>query len=158
MEASRIGLMGWSYGGFMSMFAPTRTSRFRAVVAGASIADWQSYYGQNQIDKWTIPYFGASVYDDPAVYEKISAVNFIKQYKTPTLLLAGDSDEECPAWQSLEFWHALRAKNVPASLIVYPNEGHAFADPQHRIDLLRRSLKWFEQYVPSENPGLRPSH
>jgi dipeptidyl aminopeptidase/acylaminoacyl peptidase len=152
IDDHRIGLMGWSYGGFMSMFAPTRTSRFRAVVAGAGIADWESYYGQNQIDKWTIPYFGASVYDDPAAYAKISAINFIKRYRTPTLLLVGDSDEECPSWQSLEFWHALRAENVPTSLIVYPNEGHAFADPQHRIDLLRRSLKWLEQYVPSAGP------
>lgn len=158
IDDHRIGLMGWSYGGFMSMLAPTRTSRFRAVVAGAGIADWQSYYGQNQIDKWTIPYFGASVYDDPAIYAKISAINFIKRYKTPTLLLVGDSDEECPAWQSMELWQALRAEKIPTSLIVYPNEGHAFADPQHRIDLLRRSLEWFERYVPIEGADLSLAH
>ena len=152
IDDKRLGLIGWSYGGFMSMFIPTQTQRFRAVVAGAGISDWQSYYGQNQIEGWTIPYFGASVYDDPAVYAKISAINFIKQYKAPTLILVGDSDEECPAPQSLEFWHALKAQNVPTSMVVYPNEGHAFSDPQHRIDLLRRSLQWFERYMPDRNP------
>jgi len=151
VDDKRLGLIGWSYGGFMSMFAPTQTQRFHAVVAGAGIANWQSYYGQNQIDQWTIPYFGVSVYDDPAVYAKISAINFIKRYKAPTLLLVGDRDAECPAAQSFEFWHALRAQNVPTSLVVYPNEGHAFADPVHRLDLLRRSMQWFERYLSGDD-------
>ncbi|ODT90076.1 MAG: peptidase S9, partial [Rhodanobacter sp. SCN 67-45] len=68
VDDKRLGLTGWSYGGFMSMFAPTQTQRFRAVVAGAGISNWQSYYGQNLIDQWMPPFFGASVYDDPAVY------------------------------------------------------------------------------------------
>jgi dipeptidyl aminopeptidase/acylaminoacyl peptidase len=70
IDDQRLGLTGWSYGGFMSMFAPTQTQRFRAVVAGAGISNWQSYYGQNLIDQWMPPFFGASVYDDPAVYAK----------------------------------------------------------------------------------------
>ena len=67
----------------MTMWAVTQTDRFRAAVAGAGIANWQSYYGENAIDQWMIPYFGASVYDDPAVYAKSSPINFIKQVKTP---------------------------------------------------------------------------
>ena len=69
----------------------------------------ESYYGENSIDTWMIPYFGASVYDDPAVYAKMSAVDYIKQVKTPTLVVVGDRDCECPAPQSYEFWHALKA-------------------------------------------------
>ncbi len=64
VDANRVGLTGWSYGGFMTMFAVTQTNRFKAAVAGAGISDWQSYYGENSIDQWMIPYFGASVYDD----------------------------------------------------------------------------------------------
>src|SRR5256712_8750695 len=60
------------------------TTLFRSV-AGAGIANWQSYYGQNLIDQWMIPFFGASVYDDPAIYEKSSPIRFIKNVKTPTL-------------------------------------------------------------------------
>ena len=151
VDDKRLGLTGWSYGGFMSMFIPTQTQRFRAVVAGAGIANWQSYYGQNLIDQWMIPFFGASVYDDPAVYAKSSAINFIKQVKTPTLIVVGDRDAECPAPQSFEYWHALRAQGVPTSLVVYPNEGHHFVDPDHQRDVLQRALMWFEKYLPATN-------
>jgi len=149
VDDKRLGLTGWSYGGFMTMFAVTQTQRFHAAVAGAGIANWQSYYGQNLIDQWMPPFFGASVYDDPTIYAKSSAINFIKQVKTPTLVVVGDRDAECPAPQSFEFWHALRAQNVPTSLVVYPNEGHHFVDPAHQRDVLQRALSWFGKYLPA---------
>ena len=148
IDQARVGLTGWSYGGFMSMFAVTQTPRFKAAVAGAGISNWQSYYGENSIDQWMIPYFGASVYDDPAVYAKSSAIEFIKQVQTPTLVVVGDRDGECPAPQSYEFWHALRDRHVPTQLIVYPNEGHGFVDPAHRRDVLVRAVEWFARYMP----------
>ena len=148
VDPNRVGLAGWSYGGFMSMFAVTQTHRFRAAVAGAGISDWLSYYGENSIDQWMIPYFGASVYDDPAVYAKSSAITFIKHAQTPTLLVVGDRDGECPAPQSFEFWHALRDLHVPTQLVVYPNEGHGFSNPADRRDTLQRAVDWFAQYMP----------
>jgi dipeptidyl aminopeptidase/acylaminoacyl peptidase len=148
VDQQRIGLTGWSYGGFMTMFAVTQTNRFHAAVAGAGIANWQSYYGQNLIDQWMTPFFGASVYNDPGVYAKSSAIDFIHNVKTPTLVVVGDRDGECPAPQSFEFWHALRAEHVPTELVVYPDEGHRFVSPQHRRDVLARALSWFEQYMP----------
>jgi dipeptidyl aminopeptidase/acylaminoacyl peptidase len=149
VDDKRLGLTGWSYGGFMSMFAPTQTQRFRAVVAGAGISNWQSYYGQNLIDQWMPPFFGTTVYDDPAVYAKSSAINFIKQVKTPMLIVVGDRDAECPAPQSFEMWHALRAQGGTTSLVVYPNEGHHFVDPAHQRDVLQRALGWFAKYLPA---------
>ncbi|MGS1127578.1 S9 family peptidase [Rhodanobacter sp. UC4437_H4] len=149
VDDERLGLTGWSYGGFMSMFAPTQTQRFRAVVAGAGISNWQSYYGQNLIDQWMPPFFGATVYDDPAVYAKSSPINFIKQVRTPMLIVVGDRDAECPAPQSFEMWHALRAQGVPTSLVVYPDEGHHFVDPAHQRDVLQRALEWFNRYLPA---------
>jgi dipeptidyl aminopeptidase/acylaminoacyl peptidase len=147
VDDSRLGLTGWSYGGFMTMFGVTQTGRFHAAVAGAGIANWQSYYGENSIDQWMLPFFGASVYDDPAVYAKSSAIDFIRKVKTPTLVVVGDRDGECPAPQSFEFWHALRDEGVPTELVVYPNEGHGFRNPEHRIDVLERTLNWFDQYL-----------
>jgi dipeptidyl aminopeptidase/acylaminoacyl peptidase len=148
VDPNRIGLAGWSYGGFMTMFAVTQTHRFRAAVAGAGISDWLSYYGENSIDQWMIPYFGASVYDDPAVYARASAIDFIKRVSTPTLAVVGDRDGECPAPQSFEFWHALRDLHVPTQLVVYPNEGHGFVDSAHRRDVLERAVDWFVRYMP----------
>jgi dipeptidyl aminopeptidase/acylaminoacyl peptidase len=132
----------------MTMFAVTQTQRFKAAVAGAGISDWQSYYGENSIDQWMLPYFGASVYDDPAVYSKSSAITYIKQAHTPTLVLVGERDGECPAPQSYEFWHALRDRHVPTQLVVYPNEGHGFVDPDHRRNVMERAVDWFERYMP----------
>ena len=151
VDPGRVGLTGWSYGGFMSMFAVTQTQRFKAAVAGAGISDWQSYYGENSIDQWMIPYFGASVYDDPAVYAKASAITYIKQVKTPTLVVVGDRDGECPAPQSYEFWHALRDEHVPTQLVIYANEGHGFVDPAHRRDVMYRTVEWFEKYMGEGN-------
>ena len=151
IDPNRVGMTGWSYGGFMSMFAVTQTERFKAVVAGAGISDWQSYYGENSIDQWMMPYFGASVYDDPAVYAKSSAITYIKNVRTPTLVVVGDRDGECPAPQSFEFWHALRAQHVPTQLVVYPNEGHGFTDPAHGRDVVVRAAEWFARYMPAGN-------
>ena len=148
VDPNRVGLTGWSYGGFMAMFAVTQTQRFKAAVAGAGISNWQSYYGENSIDQWMTPYFGASVYDDPAVYAKSSAINFIRNVTAPTLVVVGERDGECPAPQSFEFWHALRGRHVPTRLVVYPNEGHMFADPAHWQDVLERAADWFARYLP----------
>jgi dipeptidyl aminopeptidase/acylaminoacyl peptidase len=148
VDPGRVGITGWSYGGFMTMFAVTQTATFKAAVSGAGLSNWQSYYGQNSIDQWMIPYFGASVYDDPAVYAKSSAINYIKQAHTPTLVVVGDRDGECPAPQSFEFWHALRDQHVPTQLVVYPNEGHGFVNPAHRLDVMARAVEWFARYMP----------
>jgi len=150
IDKQREGITGWSYGGFMTMFGVTQTTRFKAAVAGAGISDWQSYYGENSIDQWMVPFFGKTVYDDPAVYAKSSAINFIKNVKTPTLVVVGDRDGECPAPQSFEFWHALREEGVTTQLVIYPNEGHRFVDRAHQRDVLKRALDWFETEMPAK--------
>jgi len=147
IDPNRLGVTGWSYGGFMTMWTVTQTNRFRAAVAGAGVANWQSYYGQNLIDQWMIPFFGASVYDDPAVYEKSSPIRFIKNVRTPTLVIVGERDAECPASQSYEFWHALKTLGVPTRLIIYSGEGHLFIDPKHQTDRLEQTVAWFGKYL-----------
>ncbi len=150
IDKNREGLTGWSYGGFMTMFSVTQTHRFKAAVAGAGISNWQSYYGENSIDQWMVPFFGATVYDDPKSYAKSSAIEYIKNVKTPTLVIVGDRDGECPAPQSFEFWHALRAEGVKTQLVIYPNEGHGFRDPAHIADREAREVAWFEQNMPAK--------
>jgi dipeptidyl aminopeptidase/acylaminoacyl peptidase len=147
IDPARLGVTGWSYGGFMTMWTVTQTDRFRAAVAGAGVANLQSYYGQNLIDQWMIPFFGASVYDDPGVYEKSSPIKFIKNVKTPTLVIVGERDAECPPAQSYEFWHALRTLGVATQLIIYPGEGHLFLKPENQTDRLNQTLAWFDKYL-----------
>jgi dipeptidyl aminopeptidase/acylaminoacyl peptidase len=146
IDAKRIGIKGHSYGGYMTMWAETQTSRFAAAVAGAGLSDWQSYYGLNDIDEWMIPFFGASVYDDPPAYQKSDPIRFVKNVKTPTLILVGDRDGEVPMPQSIEWYHALETMRVPTQMVVYPNEGHVFYKPDDARDYTLRTLRWFEQW------------
>jgi len=145
IDPKRIGIRGHSYGGYMTMWAETQT-QFAAAVAGAGLSDWQSYYGLNDIDEWMIPFFGASVYDDPAVYAKSDPIRFVKKVMTPTLILVGDSDGEVPMEQSLEWYHALKTMNVPTQMVVYPNEGHVFYKAADARDYSVRMLRWFDEW------------
>jgi dipeptidyl aminopeptidase/acylaminoacyl peptidase len=131
----------------MTMWAVTQTTRFRAAVASAGIANWKSYYGQNLIDQWMIPFFGASVYDDPAVYARSSPIEFIKQARTPTLILVGDGDKACPAAQSYEFWHALKSLGVKTKLVVYAGEGHWLKKPGNVEDHFARLIGWYNEHL-----------
>jgi dipeptidyl aminopeptidase/acylaminoacyl peptidase len=147
VDGNRLGLMGHSYGGYMTMWGVTHSQRFKAAVAGAGIANWISYYGQNGIDQWMVPFFGATMYDDPAVYRAASPIESIKAAKTPTLIYVGERDVECPPAQSMEFWHGLKAMGVPTTLVIYDGEGHAFRKPEHQKDLRMREIGWFNKYL-----------
>jgi dipeptidyl aminopeptidase/acylaminoacyl peptidase len=147
IDPQRLGLTGWSYGGYMTMWGVTQTDRFQAAMAGAGIANWSSYYGENKIDQWMIPFFGKTVYDDPEVYARSAPLTFIKKVKTPTLVIVGDSDGECPTPQSYEFWHALKTLGVKTELVVYEHEGHMFVKPEHLRDVMSRTVAWFDEYL-----------
>ena len=87
---------------------------------------------------------GATVYDDPWIYQRSSPITFIKNVKTPTLVLVGDRDGEVPAPQSFEFWHALKTLGVDTQLVVYADEGHSFHKMENRRDVARRIVQWFD--------------
>jgi dipeptidyl aminopeptidase/acylaminoacyl peptidase len=147
VDDKRLGVMGGSYGGFMTMWTVTHTNRFHAAVAGAGLSNWISYYGENGIDQWMIPFFGASAYDDPAIYDKLSPIRYIKNAHTPTFIYVGERDVECPAPQSQEFWHGLQAMGVPTSLVIYEGEGHGLRKPEHVHDLAHRVVGWLDTYL-----------
>ena len=147
IDENRLGLTGGSYGGFMTMWAITQTQRFKAAVAAAGVSDWQSYYGENGISAWMIPYFGASVYDDPAIYAQSSAIGFIRNAHTPTFLYVGERDIESPPPQTEEFWRALKTLGVPTSIMIYPGEGHGLRNPANAEDAVTRTLAWFDKYL-----------
>ena len=146
IDPGKLAIRGHSYGGYMTMWVGTQTTRFAAAVAGAGLSDWTSYYGLNDIDEWMIPFFGASVYDNPAVYEKSDPLRFVKRVRTPTLILVGDSDGEVPMEQSIEWYHALQTIKVPVELVVYPGEGHLFNKPADTRDYTLRTLRWFDRW------------
>ena len=147
VDDNRLGLMGGSYGGFMSMWANTQTNRFKAIQAAAGLSNWVSYYGTNGINTWMTPYFGKPMYTDQAAYWDVSAIKYIAQAKTPTLITVGERDIEVPPTQSVEYWNGLKAMGVPTSLVIYSDEGHAIRNPAHAADVRRRTVAWFDHYL-----------
>jgi dipeptidyl aminopeptidase/acylaminoacyl peptidase len=147
IDDNRLAVMGHSYGGFMTMWTVTHSQRFKAAIAGAGIANWNSYYGENGIDEWMAPFFGATAYDDPAIYAKLSPLTTIRSARTPTFLYVGERDVECPEPQTQEFWRGLKAFGVPTQMIVYAGEGHGIRQPADYLDLGRRELGWLDRYL-----------
>ena len=90
IDDKRLGVYGHSYGGFMTMWTVTHSQRFKAGVAGAGIADWVSYYGENGINQWMVPFFGTTAYKDPAAYDKFSPIRYIQAARTPTFIYVGE--------------------------------------------------------------------
>jgi dipeptidyl aminopeptidase/acylaminoacyl peptidase len=150
IDPARIGIYGHSYGGYMTMWAVTQTNRFHAAVASAGLANWQSYYGENLIDKWMLPYFGKSVYEDPEVYRRSSPIEFVQRVRTPTLVLHGERDAEVPLPQGQEFWHALKSLGVETQFVVYGDEGHRIRKPANVRDHAERLVGWFDKHLKAE--------
>ena len=147
IDENRLGIAGWSYGGYITMWAVTQTNRFRAAAAGAGISDWLSYAGQCDYPRWVEGHFADSVYADPLIYARSSPMNYIQNVKTPTLIQVGAGDGVCPAPQSLEFWRALRRLGVETELVVYPDEGHMIIKPEHIRDVRQRRIEWFDRFL-----------
>ncbi|HXU29740.1 MAG TPA: alpha/beta fold hydrolase [Thermoanaerobaculia bacterium] len=146
IDPARVGIFGWSYGGYMVMWAVAKSDRFAAAVAGAGIVNWQSYAGQNRIDDWLVPFFGATIEDDPWIYTRSSPITFIAHAKTPTLVLHGERDSEVPAPQGYEFWKALRRQGVPTELYIFADQGHRL-NPAGERERYARTVDWFRRWL-----------
>jgi dipeptidyl aminopeptidase/acylaminoacyl peptidase len=147
VDESRLGITGYSYGGYTTMWAVTHTQRFKAAAAGAGMSNLYSNYGQDGNEKWILPFFEATPYADPTLYDRLSPVRYVQHAHTPTFIYVGERDIECPPAQSLEFWRALTTVGVPTSLVIYPQEGHRITQPDHIRDIDMRVLQWFDRYL-----------
>jgi dipeptidyl aminopeptidase/acylaminoacyl peptidase len=146
IDPARMGISGWSYGGYMAEWAITQTNRFKASMSGAGLANLASEFGTEggpEYDQW---FFGTP-YEHPENFAKHSPFTFIKNAKTPTLIIQGENDQTDPIGQSQELYRGLRYYHVPAELVVYPREPHGFREIKHNIDFYTRMLAWFDKYV-----------
>jgi len=132
IDPKRIGIRGHSYGGYMTMWAETQTRALSPpAVAGAGLSDWLSYYGLNDIDEWMIPFFGASVYDDPRGLRQKRSHALRQSRENPDADSGRRPRMAKSPWNNrVEWWHALATLHVPTKLVVYPNEGHMFIKPR----------------------------
>jgi dipeptidyl aminopeptidase/acylaminoacyl peptidase len=146
-DPNRLGIGGWSNGGFMTEYTITRTTRFKAAVAEAGHSDLYSLYGASYLRDGLRVTSGESPYFKREWYDEHSPITFIKNCRTPTLLLHGEFDAGVPVGQAYEFYTGLRDAGVETELVVYPRERHSIQEYSHRIDLQRRVLAWFDKHL-----------
>jgi dipeptidyl aminopeptidase/acylaminoacyl peptidase len=145
-DPNRIAIAGWSYGGYMAEWAITQTGRFKAAISGAGMADLATEFGTEsrpEGDEW---YYGTP-YENLAGFQKSSPIVYIKNAKTPTLILQGEADTTDPLSQSQMLYRGLKRYNVPAEFVVYPREPHGLRERKHIADRYQRSLDWIAKYL-----------
>jgi dipeptidyl aminopeptidase/acylaminoacyl peptidase len=147
VDPTRMAITGWSYGGFMTAWTVTHTSRFKAAMMGAGICDFHGFHAETNIANWDSDFIGADWLENPGAYRERSALTYATRVTTPTLIIHGEQDRCVPVSQAYAFYRALCERGVPAELAVYPREGHRFRERQHSRDLLERLLRWLERYV-----------
>ena len=147
-DPERLGIGGWSYGGYMAAWAVTQTNRFQASVSGAPMTDLASEFGTesngvNIGDTWAL----GTPYENLDLFMKRSPTTFVKNVKTPTLLLNGEKDPTDPIGQCQQFYRGLMRYNVETEFVAYPRMGHGPREEKHQLDVLNRMLNWFEKYL-----------
>lgn len=154
VDARKLAIGGLSYGGYMTAWSITRTDRYRCAIVGAGPMNFYSDYAQNDLSPyWQHEFLGASPWENPDVYLRHSPLYYIRQMRTPTLIVHGEEDIRVPIMQSRELFQALRENGVPCEFFIYPREGHGFVEPAHQIDLMVRTRSWLERWMGPNGGG-----
>jgi dipeptidyl aminopeptidase/acylaminoacyl peptidase len=147
-DSTRVGVCGWSQGGYISAFLATHESRrFRAISVGAGISDWMTYYVNTDITPFTRQYLHATPWDDPEIYARTSPITTVRDATAPTLIQHGDNDARVPTPNAYELHQALLDVGVPTRLVVYKGFGHGINKPKAIRAALRENLEWFDRYL-----------
>ncbi len=146
-DPQRLGVMGGSYGGYMTNWAIGHTNRFAAAVSMFGIFHLQTDYSNSELSRWDNDYLGAYYWEDPEIYRRLSPGSYIDSIKTPTLIIHGDEDSNTFISNSKELYQALRHRGVTTQFVHYPREGHGLNEPNHKLDEMRRCLAWMDKYV-----------
>ncbi|MEI6430876.1 MAG: prolyl oligopeptidase family serine peptidase, partial [bacterium] len=146
-DKDRLGVMGWSYGGFMTSWIITHTQRFKAASIGAPVTNLVSFNGTADIPSFLPSYFGAEFWDDPDIYATHSPISFVKDVSTPALIQHCEGDIRVPISQGLEFYNALRRQNVPVRMLRIPRQTHGPTEPRMYVKIMASNLEWFQKYL-----------
>ena len=146
-DPARLGVSGWSYGGFMTSWVITQTSRFKAASIGAPVTNLMSFTSTTDIPSFIPDYFGGEFWNNPEIYAKHSPMFNIKGASTPSLILQGESDIRVPISQGYELYNALKRQGTPAKMVTYPRQPHGLNEPRHVLDAAKRNVEWFALYL-----------
>jgi dipeptidyl aminopeptidase/acylaminoacyl peptidase len=151
VDKDRVGIMGWSFGGYLSAFIGTNSDRFKAISVGAGVTDWQVYDVGSDMRWLARGYLGATPWADPEIYSRNSPIHFVQQAKTPTLIEHGEVDPRVPIDNAYELFQGLIDQGVPVRFYVYKNVGHNIGRPKTRRAVMEHNLHWFNHYLWGES-------
>ena len=154
-DPDRLGIMGWSYGGYMTSWVITQTRRFKAASVGAGVTNLMSFTGTADIPSFIPDYFGGEYWDAFDTWRAHSAMFNVKGVTTPTLIQHGESDRRVPISQGYELYNALKRQGVTTKMVVYPRQPHGIQEPKLMLDAMTRNLQWFDLYVLGRNASAR---
>jgi len=146
-DNDKIGVMGWSQGGYISAFCATFSDRFKAISVGAGISNWETYYYNTDIPKFTKEYLDAVPFEDKRIYEITSPMTHIKKAQTPTLIQHGSADARVPVANAHELYRALKELKLEPKMVIYENMGHGPTTPGLLRAINRQNLTWFSHHL-----------
>jgi dipeptidyl aminopeptidase/acylaminoacyl peptidase len=146
-DPERLGIAGWSYGGFLTAWAISHSDRFKAAVCGAAVTNWPSKVGTTDIRPFNEERFAGPLHQEPDVFWERSPVRYLGDIRTPTLVVHGEADPRVPVSQGMELYLGLRAMGVPTDFITYPRQKHAFHEKAHQRDIIGRITGWFREHL-----------
>ena len=152
-DPDRLGIGGWSHGGFMTAWAVGQTDRFKASLMGAGISDWGMQVGTGEEGVWESGLGGSCGWEGvgPHLHNRLSPLSYASRVSTPVLILHGEKDTNVPVGQAVYFHRALARYGVEHELVIYPREGHGLTEREHQLDVLRRSRAWFGRWLRDDN-------
>ncbi len=146
-DPERLGVCGWSWGGYMTAWTVTQTHRFKAAVMGAGLSNLISDNSLGDIPSANLSYFERSPYKDPEPYWERSPIRYVQHVRTPLLIVHGEEDRRVAVSESIQMYQALRTLGKSCELVTYPREGHTIEEYNHQRDLLGRILGWFKRHL-----------
>jgi len=142
-DPDRLGIAGWSYGGFMTSWTITQTNRFKAASVGAAVTNLISFIGTADIPGFIPSYFGGEIWERRDLLLEHSPIMHAHKVQTPAIIQHGGADERVPPEQGLQYFTALKRRGVPVEMYIYPRQPHAIGEPRLLADAIRRNLDWF---------------
>ena len=154
VDPERLGVLGGSYGGFMTNWIVGHTDRYKAAVTMRCISNWYSFHGTSDIGWMSLPTHelvnGKDPWDDPELCMEKSPITYVKDMTTPLLIIHSEEDHRCPMEQGEQLYIALKKLGRTAEFVRFPGEPHGLSrngKPKHRKERLQHIVRWFDRYL-----------
>lgn len=146
-DPEQLGVMGWSYGGFMTSWILGHTDRFKAASIGAPVTDLVAFNGSADIQGFLPSYFGGEIWEQTERYRQHSPMSYVANMQTPALIQHGEADARVPLSQGLALYRALKKRQVPVKMVTYPRAPHGPREPRQLLHIMESNLDWFEHHL-----------